>query len=696
MIATLGVGLLSIAIPASAADDETPATDEIVLPPDDIERIRIVGERTTRPGLEPVAVETEVIDRAKIEALPAVDAPSIIRTLPGIRVQSRVQGELAAVSIEGLPPTYTAVRVDGERYAGEIGGVDDLREFPLANVGRIEVLRGPQGLRFGPEAAGGVVNLITEPVPLYAPKLGFEFGGGDDKAEQAKGAVGVGRNGLGAVLAVDYDQLGGYDAPHHTDGRVFIPPDEDSTRRSIDLYGRSAWLPIGALALDARFGWRKRDEDFAGEGVDAEESVRDNERWFVGAGGDWQLDPARFVEASVNYYRSTTTSTVGRDFDLSDDEVKLELAGEQTVDLGSTRNTLMLGVDLRRQSLDLTEAEVDDEIAAEVGTRDAEEAQSQAGLFLIADTELNEIVQAEYGVRAQLHSRYSAKLVPQVALLVTPLRWGYDEEVRLRFSYGRNHRYPSLRDLYQPATPQNQGSYFLAGNDSLRVERANSFRAGIEVDPHPAVTISLVAFHNDIEDHIRSAFLGRSILVNRNVIPPNDFLCNNGAPEFCEEQMTGDRRSVFEKQNLDKVRTRGFEARLYIEPHERIEIDLGYTFMDTRVRDSNVQFDELPNEPRHVVNARLTMTAPVSETLVTAQTRWRSSAVIEGSGTGLVSFSTADRSIPSLHLDLRVAQPLFERFELYADVRNATNNRFEDSYIVRGRTFFVGARADLF
>ncbi len=683
---------------AAWAEDESPEIDasetsEPPVPDPSIEVMRIEGERTSSPGLEPVAVETEVISREEIDTLPAVDAAGLVRNLPGIRVQNRIQGEVAAVSIEGLPPTYTAILVDGQRYAGEIGGVNDLRDFPLANVDRVEILRGPQGLRYGPEAAGGVVNLISKPVPLYEPTLNVEFGGGADKAEQAKGALGGGADGRGAVLAIDYDKLGGYDAPSDREGYVFVPPDEDSLRESIDLYGRSSWIPFGALTLDARFGWRKRDEDF---GSDENNLLRKNERWFGGVGTDWQLSPDTFATLAVNYYRSSTESTVGREFELVDDEIKLELRGEHDVDLGITTNTLTVGADLRRHTLELDESELEAEIAAQVGTRKVDENDELGGFYFIGETWLGERFQAEYGVRAQLHSRYSAKLIPQVALLATPLQWGGQEELRLRFSWGRNYRYPSLRDLFQPETPQNGGGYFLAGNEDLRRETTDAFRVGIEVDPYPGVTLSVVGFHNDIDEHIRSAYQGETLLIDVVPIPPNDFLCNLGQLEWCDEQLSGTPSNVLRKDNLDKVRTRGIEARVGLSLHENIDFDLSYTRMQTKVRDSNVLFEELPNEPDHVVNTRLTLTAPITETVFTARTQWRSSALKEGSGTGLVSFSTGERSDPSVNLDLRIMQPILDRFAFFADVYNVTNNRFVDSYIVRGRTFFVGARGEFF
>src|SRR6202022_2532044 len=49
-----------------------------------------------------------------------------------------------------------ALYVDGVYVSGVVGA-----DFDLANIERIEVLRGPQGTLFGRNAIGGAVNLIT-------------------------------------------------------------------------------------------------------------------------------------------------------------------------------------------------------------------------------------------------------------------------------------------------------------------------------------------------------------------------------------------------------------------------------------------------------------------------------------------------------------------------------------------------------
>jgi outer membrane receptor protein involved in Fe transport len=123
-----------------------------------------------------------------------------------------------------------------------------------------------------------------------------------------------------------------------------------------------------------------------------------------------------------------------------------------------------------------------------------------------------------------------------------------------------------------------------------------------------------------------------------------------------------------------------------------------YTYLRTEVLDSNIAADELPNEPEHSVGVRTVFTSPWYDTQLTAAFRWRSGVIPEGSGTGLLTFVDASHHTdPSYQLSVRLAQPLadvlrlpFGAVRLHFDALNVTNERREDSYAVRGRSFIAG------
>ena len=84
-----------------------------------------------------------------------------LSTVPGFTVvRTGGPGALTSLFPRGGESDFTLVLVDGIR-ANAFGGGIDLSQVPLADVERIEVVRGPQSAIFGADAIGGVVQIIT-------------------------------------------------------------------------------------------------------------------------------------------------------------------------------------------------------------------------------------------------------------------------------------------------------------------------------------------------------------------------------------------------------------------------------------------------------------------------------------------------------------------------------------------------------
>ncbi len=659
----------------------------------------VLDEQRVEPATEvflDTPAEREVIEREEIERRPGTTAADILRTVPGVRQQQRVQGERAAVSIEGMPPEFTRALVDGRRYAGEIGGVDDLSDLPVADAERVEILRGAQALRYGSDAAGGVVRVDT-PRPPDGFRSRLEGGGGEDGWIYGAGSLGLGDDLVGGWVRYVDERRDGFDAPPGTDG-VVVSAGDQSERVSRDVYSKIRLDPRDRLGLTTRLGWRHDEESKLVAATN--DGDREERRWLAGQDIAWDLDERTRVSGVFDWYQVDLDSDVGRRVAIDEDEFALRMTVDHFLETGPLLHHLTLGVDASRPELDLEEdvprfESEDPRLVAEPLT----ESLTLAGVYAMTQSELTESLKIEAGLRYQLHSDFTPRLLPQVAALWTPWRRDDGRELRVRVSWGRAYRTPSLRDLYQPPVPQLGGAYFLAGNPNLDPEHVESVRVGLEWTPHRDAAFAFTGFYNDIEDHIRSAVAGSiqiaTEFIDPDLSPEEQALCDlfGDALALCRPVEAPINSPLFVKLNLDTVETRGVEARTRIRLPHNAHLELAYTYLDTNVRDSNVSLDELPNEPHHVVDAELGVELPVVATRVSAQARWRGRALTETSGTGLLSFGTAERSDPSLVIDLRLVQPLGRHLELYADLFNATNERIVDSYVVRGRTAFVGLRA---
>jgi outer membrane receptor protein involved in Fe transport len=377
---------------------------------------------------------------------------------------------------------------------------------------------------------------------------------------------------------------------------------------------------------------------------------------------------------------------------------------EHWLETGPVAHTLLGGVEAFYQRLRLDEASV-------IGDQD--EHFFTPSLYLRNESDLTSWLTLALGARSRFHSEFDTKVLPNVGVLISPI-----ESLRLRVSWGRSHRTPSLRELYQPPTAQLGGAYFLAGNPNLEPEESSSVRAGFEWTPARWLRLAGVGFYNDIDDHIRStpvgaiptgfeeqlfdpvfsAELAAICEAQARFFPdPADWTPDcvayfSGAPVALLVPTFG---TLYVKENLDSVQTYGIEAQLRMQLSAYASLDLDYTWLRTNVSDPSVQIDELPNEAEHAASARAVLTSPWYGTQLTTALRYRSGVIPERSGTGLITFADgSDLTDPSYQLDFRLVQPLvqpwFGELRIYVDALNVTDERREDSYAIRGRSFVAG------
>ena len=105
-----------------------------------------------------------VIDAADIESYNATSIDEILQLTAGVEVQSRGGfGVQSNILLRGSTFTQVLVLVDGMRINDPLTGHFN-SYIPVAQeeIAKIEVLRGAASAVFGPDAVGGVINIITK------------------------------------------------------------------------------------------------------------------------------------------------------------------------------------------------------------------------------------------------------------------------------------------------------------------------------------------------------------------------------------------------------------------------------------------------------------------------------------------------------------------------------------------------------
>lgn len=127
-----------------------------------LETITVSAHRIEMP-IRQVGVSVSVLDREDIEALGNLSIADTLRSLPGLAVSnSGGAGKQSTLRIRGEEGFRTKILLDGIEVSDSSSTQiqTQLEHYLAADVERIEVLRGPQGMMYGADA-GGVINIIT-------------------------------------------------------------------------------------------------------------------------------------------------------------------------------------------------------------------------------------------------------------------------------------------------------------------------------------------------------------------------------------------------------------------------------------------------------------------------------------------------------------------------------------------------------
>ncbi|QVM86637.1 TonB-dependent receptor [Pseudomonas lalucatii] len=117
------------------------------------------------PLQQPAPASVAVVTRRQIEASAASSLVEVLRTQAGLQIRDTLgDGNRVALSLRGFgenAANNTLVLVDGRRLNNPSQQAADLNSVPLANIERIEIIRGAGTVLYGDQAVGGVVNIIT-------------------------------------------------------------------------------------------------------------------------------------------------------------------------------------------------------------------------------------------------------------------------------------------------------------------------------------------------------------------------------------------------------------------------------------------------------------------------------------------------------------------------------------------------------
>ena len=122
----------------------------------------VVSASRTAQRTQDALPATTVITRADIERAQTPDLPTLLKRVTGVEIaQNGGPGTIASAFIRGADSRHTLVLIDGVPVNNLNFGTAAIEHLPLADVERIEVVRGNVSSLYGSAALGGVIQIFT-------------------------------------------------------------------------------------------------------------------------------------------------------------------------------------------------------------------------------------------------------------------------------------------------------------------------------------------------------------------------------------------------------------------------------------------------------------------------------------------------------------------------------------------------------
>lgn len=209
------------------------------------------------------ADRTEVAEEStafaqSIDTTALADRPVTTEQVLGQAVGAHVRsmgglGAYSSLTLRGASANQCLVLIDGQRLNAPSGGGVDLSKIPLAEVERIDIIRGSDSALFGESAMGGIVNIVTRH-PTDRFRAGLAVTSGSFGAREVRGSLSTPLGDmLGAALTLSRRRAENDYRFENNNGTENDPTDDFTDRRRNNAFDETAYQ----ARLSARAqGWK--------------------------------------------------------------------------------------------------------------------------------------------------------------------------------------------------------------------------------------------------------------------------------------------------------------------------------------------------------------------------------------------------------------------------------------------------------
>lgn len=653
--------LLAAAPPGHADDTSLPQAGASMAP------VVVTATRVPTPA-EDVPAGVTVITRAEMQRRGDNTLTDALSTVPGLRVsQSGGPGGNASVFIRGTNSDAVLVLRDGMPLndSADSSGAFNFGVDTLADVERIEVIRGPMAALYGSGAIGGVINIITRRGHRPGVHVSADLAGGYPQQIRASAALTGTDAGFDYALIAQSESQRGFDTtPQRMSIYTGTPQGYRDHLVTLNLGYTPAPGTRVSLLLRARqaiFGFNALGsptfDDANSTGRDASLLGRIGVHSLL-AGGVWET--GLFLGRLQDDRRYTELLNPADPNQASNDSryhgYRTDLQWNNTLHLGDrlasavlTRADLTFGYEYTADSAKVRVTSAADGFPYD---QSADAAMTDNALYA--------------GVQGELWHRLTitGQVREDAVLNDHPVTWRLGAvldvpvlRTRFKAAYGTAFRAPSLFDRF------GVDSFGYVGNPDLQPERAQGWEAGF-VTTLPA--------------------LGRP-----------DFIAFGA--DYFNEQIDNLIVAVFTPvdtaENIGSAHIQGVETTLALRPAPWLSLDANWTYTQPENADTGAL---LLRRPQNTASADARI-APLPGLLIVPQVQFTGAFQDYLNDNSGFSTGTIGTSGQGLIVNLAVSYRVTPRASLYVTVTNLFGSRFEpvNGYQIPGTQAIAGLRLRL-
>lgn len=212
---------------------------------------------------------TVVIERDEIERRAAPDLAALLRMLTSVDVaQTGPLGSQTSVFLRGGDSRQTLVLVDGVPINRADFGIASLQHLPLAQIERIELVRGNVSSLYGAQAVGGVIQVFTR--RALAPQASVEVGARGTRAVSVAAGTRFGDASTPTELNVSLStrRTDGFSAKNPAASPGANPDDDAARQHGASLRVAQTWAEGHQTRLSVVNGRTRNEFDAFTPGLD--------------------------------------------------------------------------------------------------------------------------------------------------------------------------------------------------------------------------------------------------------------------------------------------------------------------------------------------------------------------------------------------------------------------------------------------